>query len=46
MTPIGWSEEAERYGVPRNLVRIHVGLEDVNSLIADLDAALATLPEV
>ena len=46
VTPIGWSEEAERYGVPRNLVRIHVGLEDVNSLIADLDAALATLPEV
>ena len=45
VTPIGWSEEAERYGVPRNLVRIHVGLEDVNSLIADLDAALATLPD-
>lgn len=31
--------------VPENLVRIHVGLEDVNTLIADLDAALAKLPD-
>ena len=45
VTPIGWSEEAARYGVPQNLVRIHVGLEDVNSLIADLDAALSLLPQ-
>lgn len=45
VTPIGWSEEAERYGVPKNLVRIHVGLEDVDTLIADLDAALSKLPE-
>ena len=43
--PIAWSEEAERYGVPKNLVRIHVGLEDVNTLIADLDRALALLPD-
>lgn len=45
VTPIGWSEEAESYGVPKNLVRIHVGLEDADTLIADLNAALALLPE-
>jgi len=45
VTPIGWSEEAERYGVPRNLVRIHVGLEDADTLIADLDAALNRIKE-
>ena len=45
VTPIGWSEEAERYGVPKNLVRIHVGLEDADTLIKDLDAALSLLPD-
>jgi len=45
VTPIGWSEEAERYGVPRNLVRIHVGLEDADTLIRDLDTALSLLPD-
>ena len=45
VTPIGWSEEAERYGVPKNLVRIHVGLEGADTLIADLDRALSALPD-
>lgn len=44
VTPIAWSEETERYGIPRNLVRIHVGLENADSLIADLDRALNLLP--
>ena len=43
--PIATSEEAERYGVPKNLVRIHVGFEDVNTLIADLEKGLAALPD-
>lgn len=45
VAPIGWSEENEKYGVPKHLVRIHVGLEDVNTLIADLDAALNAIPD-
>ena len=29
----------------QELVRLHVGLEDMDTLIADLDQALAALPE-
>lgn len=43
VVPLGWSEEAAKYGMPKNLVRIHVGLEDADTLIADLDQALAKL---
>lgn len=44
VAPIGWTEENEKYGVPKNLVRIHVGLENVDSLIADLEHALSLIP--
>jgi cystathionine gamma-lyase len=37
------AEEAAKVGLPANLIRIHVGLENVESLIADLDQALATI---
>ncbi len=41
---VGLSEEqAAKVDCPANLVRIHVGLEDVDSLIADLDQALAKI---
>jgi cystathionine gamma-lyase len=36
--------EAQAFGQPENLVRIHVGLEDPDTLIADLDQALAKIP--
>ncbi|MBR5287732.1 MAG: aminotransferase class I/II-fold pyridoxal phosphate-dependent enzyme [Clostridia bacterium] len=42
---IGWNEESGRYGLPQNLIRIHVGLENEDTLIADLEQALALLPE-
>lgn len=45
VAPIGYTEELSPYGVPKNLVRIHVGLEDVDTLIADLDQALSMLPD-
>ena len=45
VAPIGWTEENEKYGIPKHLVRIHVGLEDVDTLIADLDAALNAIPD-
>ena len=32
-------EEAAPFDVPANLIRIHIGLENVDSLIADLDQA-------
>ena len=32
-------------GRPENLVRVHVGLENVDTLIADLDQALNELPD-
>jgi cystathionine beta-lyase/cystathionine gamma-synthase len=39
---VGKSEgEAAALGLPANLVRIHVGLENADTLIADLDQALA-----
>ncbi len=34
-----------KHGNPRHLVRIHVGLENVENLIADLEQALECLPE-
>ena len=34
-----------KHGNPRHLVRIHVGLENVDHLIADLEQALECLPE-
>lgn len=37
---LGSNEETLAHGQPENLVRIHVGLENVNTLIADLDQAL------
>jgi len=38
-------EERSRFGVTPGLVRISVGLEDVEDLIADLDGALAAIPQ-
>ena len=38
----GGIPEAE---VPKNLIRLHVGLENVDTRIADLDQALAPLPD-
>lgn len=40
MTP----ENAENEDFPVNLVRMHVGLENINTILADLDQALALLP--
>lgn len=41
---VGLSEEqAAKVDCLANLVRIHVGLEDVDSLIVDLDQALAKI---
>lgn len=42
---LGADEQARSFGRPDNLVRIHVGLESVETLIADLDQALALLPD-
>lgn len=41
---LGNSEEARANGQPDNLVRIHVGLEDVDTLIADLEQGLQRIP--
>lgn len=38
-------EESANFGVPQNLIRLHVGLENADSLIADLEQALAVIPE-
>jgi len=38
-------KDAQAFGHPANLVRIHVGLESVETLIADLDAALNRIPD-
>ena len=37
------SEELEAAGIPEGLVRLSVGLENVEDIIADLDAGLSTL---
>jgi cystathionine gamma-lyase len=37
-------EALERMGITPDLIRISVGIEDLDDLLADLDAALATLP--
>lgn len=38
-----YGEEAREYGLPADLVRIHVGLESVDTLITDLDEGLNRL---
>ncbi len=38
------AEVLERMGITSDLIRISVGIEDVEDLLADLDAALATRP--
>lgn len=38
------AEDRERLGITEGLVRISVGIEDVEDLIADLDQALARIP--
>lgn len=38
------AEDRERLGITAGLVRISVGIEDVEDLIADLDRALAQIP--
>jgi len=38
-------EEARKAGIPENLVRLHVGLESVDTLIADLEQAFAYIQE-
>ena len=40
---LGASEEAKAYGQPENLVRVHVGLECVETLIADLSQAFGQM---
>ena len=39
-------EEAAAIGMPANVVRIHVGLEDVDTLIADLEQAFEASKKV
>jgi cystathionine gamma-lyase len=34
------NEEAKKFGQPEHLLRIHVGLENVDTLIADMEQAL------
>lgn len=41
---LGAGEEAKAYGQPENLVRMHIGLESVETLIADLEQALELIP--
>lgn len=41
---LGASDEARSFGQPENLVRIHVGLESPDTLIADLEQAFAHIP--
>ena len=38
-----FDEESRRYGMPSDLVRIHVGLENVDTLIADLEEGLSKI---
>lgn len=42
---VGIDDDARAFGQPENLVRIHVGLEDVDTLIADLEQGLSKLPD-
>ncbi len=37
--------DSVKHGNPRHLIRMHVGLENVDNLIADLEQALEALPE-
>lgn len=43
--PLGSDDASRAAGRPENLVRVHVGLENVDTLIADLDQALNELPD-
>ncbi|MBR3503554.1 MAG: PLP-dependent transferase [Clostridia bacterium] len=43
--PLGQDEAGRAAGRPDNLVRMHVGLENVDTLIADISQALDTLPD-
>lgn len=45
ITPISYNEDAALCGIPQHLVRLHVGLEDVDTLITDLEKGLALLPD-
>ena len=38
-------ENLKRQNLPRNLIRIHVGQESVDAMIADLDGAFRALDE-
>ncbi len=38
-------EQLEFQGIPKGLVRISIGLEDVNTIIGDLDRALRHMPK-
>ena len=42
---LGNSDEGRAAGQPDNLVRIHVGMEDVDTLIDDLKQALEKIPD-
>lgn len=42
---LGSNEKMRPFGHPDHLVRIHVGLENVETLISDLDQALSQLPD-
>jgi len=44
-TVLGGDADSRAAGRPDNLVRIHVGLEDADTLIADLGQALGILPD-
>lgn len=43
--PMGSDAGSRAAGRPDNLVRLHVGLENADTLIADLDQALSELPD-
>ena len=47
MPTVGMSEEeAAALDVPTNLIRLHVGLEDVDTLIEDLEQAFEASKKV
>ena len=43
--PLGSDDASRAAGRPENLVRMHVGLENVDTLIADIEQALSILPD-
>ena len=44
--PLGQDDAGRAAGRPDNLVRMHVGLENIDTLIADIEQALSVLPDV